>query len=257
MLLLKIQRSLVLAVLTAASLCMCVTAGGLLGFLLGYLCLGMTVHEAMIAGIIGVMGGFVGTPVCVALLRERCQKVAPSDAQGQDGFLGPASQPSTSAKTDPASDVAGESAGNRFRLRRLLARIGWLLLLPTLPAAIYEWYVWAELQSNGQPVQAEITSLGSSSSWRTAYHVSYEFRLPNGEAFHRTQEVSKEFQAGLRLRGQLPVLYLSTKPSVSRLAEEDTHRIVLSRMAGTWLAVYLLILGAFLVSRKKPAKVLK
>jgi len=252
MFLLKIQRSFVLAVLTAGSLCMCVTAGGLLGFLLGYLCLGMTVHEAMIAGVIGVMGGFVGTPVCVALLRERWQKVAPSDAQGQDGFLGPASQPSTSGTTDPAS----ESAGNSFRLRRLLARIGWLLLLPTLPAAIHEWYVWAELRSK-QPVQAEITTLGSSSSWRTAYHVSYEFQLPNGEAFHRTQEVSKEFQAGSRLGGQLPVLYLPTKPSVSRLAEENTHRMVLSRMAGTWLAVYLLILGAFLVSRKKPATVLK
>jgi uncharacterized protein DUF3592 len=253
MLLLKIQRSLVLAVLTAASLCMCVTAGGLLGFLLGYLCLGMTAHEALIAGVIGVMGGIVGTPLCVALLRERWQKAAPSDAQGQDEFPGVASQPSTSGPADTAS----VAAGNSFRLRRLLARIGWLLLLPTLPAAIYEWYVWAELQSNGRPVQAEITSLGSSSSFRTAYHVSYEFQLPNGEAFHRTQEVSKEFQAGLRLGGQLPVLYLPTKPSVSRLAEEDTHRMVLSRMAGTWLAVYLLILGAFLVSRNKPAKVLE
>jgi Protein of unknown function (DUF3592) len=212
MLLLKIQRSVVLTVLTAASLCMCVTAGGLLGFFLGYLCLGMTVHEAMIAVAIGVMGGIVGTPFCVALLRERWQNTS---------------------GTDPASDAVG----NSFRLRRLLARIGWLLLLPTLPATISEWYVWAELQSNGQPVQAEITSLGSSSSWRTAYQVSYQFQLPNGEAFHRTQEVSTDFQAALHIGGQLPVLYLTSKPSVSRLAEEDTHRMVLSRVSGTWLAV--------------------
>jgi hypothetical protein len=235
-----LKRTCIWAALITAALFMCVMSGGLVGFLLGLVFVGMAPKEAFIPGIIGALGGLVATPFAVAFLRERIG----GDTTGSRGESVP--EPPSDAE-EPSSVARGRSKG----LISLVVKIGLLLLLPTVPPAVYEWHVWSQLQSDGLPIQAEIVSLGGTSSWRTVHQVGYRFQLPNGAILSRTQEISRDYQEGLRLGDRLPVLYLPSDPSVSRLADEDTHRKFLITIGITAVTAYVCVVGALKLSARR------
>jgi hypothetical protein len=194
----------------------CILVGLVLGTGIGWLAGG----DPRICGLIGVFGGIVAIPFGAGLLVERFRSPP----------IGPAPEYGNRIAAYPRA-----AWGQWARLFAIL------LLAPAVPATL-EWGTWIYLVHYGTGVQGQVDTLGGGGNWRTYFDVTYTFTTRDGLSWTRSQEISKEYQRGLRLGGPVPVLFLESDPGLSRLADEPTYRWFLLRRGTVALLVFFAIL---------------